>query len=162
RHRRRHIPPAERIAGICANDRVSPLLAVSERLFVPLRWGWSTPKQSRSCSGFRQAQFLLRDSVLLQGGAIGGIDRTLGGQKAGGRAASDPPCADKFGNHSIATAHSAAPPLIRASHPLAIAPGCRKSGDHVSTRAGSRTWRCKWRNSAQPRRSDTVSRSNDS
>jgi len=71
--------------------------------------------------------------VLLQGGAIGGIDRTLGGQNAGGRAAGDAPRADKFGNDSIATARSAAPPLIRASHPAAIATGRRKSGDHVTS-----------------------------
>src|SRR5262249_34183930 len=125
----RHLSPPERLAGICTNDRVSPLLAVSERLFIPLRWDRGIPKQSRSRRGFRQAQFLLCEGMLFQGGAIGGIDRTLGGQKAGGRAAGDPPCADILGNHSIATAHSAPPPLTRASQPLAIAPDRRESGD---------------------------------
>ena len=115
---------------------MSPLFAeraLYDRLFIPRGRERGIPKQSRSRRGFRQAQFLLCQSVLFQGSAIGGIDRALGGEKAGGRAAGDPLRADKFGNNGIAAAGSAAPPLIRVSHAGAAATGQRKSGDHVTS-----------------------------
>jgi hypothetical protein len=71
--------------------------------------------------------------VLFQKSAIGCIDRALGGEEAGGRAAGDSPRADKFVNNGIATADSATPPLIRAFHAAAVATGQRKSGDHVTS-----------------------------
>ena len=115
---------------------MSPLFAaraLSDRLFIPRGREWGISKQSRSRRSFRQAQFLLCHSVLFQGSAIGGIDRALGGEKAGGRAAGDPLRADKFGNNGIAAAGSAAPPLIRVSQAGATATGQRKSGDHVTS-----------------------------
>ena len=115
---------------------MSPLFAaraLSDRLFIPRGRGWGIPQQSRSRRSFRQAQFLLCHSVLFQGSAIGGIDRALGGEKAGGRAAGDPLRADKFGNNGIAAAGSAAPPLIWVSQAGATATGQRKSGDHVTS-----------------------------
>ena len=115
---------------------MSPLFAeraLSDRLFIPRgRWR-GIPKQSRSRRGFRQAQFLLCHSVLFQRSAIGGINRALGGEKAGGRAAGDPLRADKFGDNGIAAAGPASPPLIRVSHAGATATGQRKSGDHVTS-----------------------------
>lgn len=115
---------------------MSPLFAeraLSDRLFIPRGRERGIPKQSRSRRGLRQAQFLLCHSVLFQGSAIGGIDRALSGEKAGGRAAGDPLRADKFGNNGIAAAGSAAPPLIWVSQAGATATGQRKSGDHVTS-----------------------------
>ena len=121
----RHRSPGELLTGIRPNDRMS--------LFIAPRWGRGTPEQSRPRRSFRQPQFLLRDGVLFQCRAIGGVDRGLGRQDAGGRAACDPPRADELGNNGIATAYFVALPAIRAARAAAVAAGQRKSGDHVTS-----------------------------